>query len=596
MAFSASSTGVVIEWKTSSKESSATGELPLDWTQYRDCELWSHNRMFDGMYFPAYGIQDPGGNCTANLSRYLCGAHSLVDAARILLGEDVSKEIRTEMKGVQFHDLSPERQQQMRNYALRDAELCYRLSLLRDQWPAWEQRLSLSTLRMGARGIRIDQKYLDECIVRAKSIVAAATEIVPWAHEVDAKGKPIALNSRTRKLAYLAELGVPAPKSFDYSKAEFRNWLNKYGDQFPFVAALRDIVRSNQKLKKLEHFKRRIDENTGRMPYDIVYMGVSHTGRWAGSTYDGKGEKESGTNMQNLDNNSYEGIALRRLIIPDDDKVLISCDLSAIEPRVLAFFAGDEKILAALRQGFNVYEAAAKVWGFWNGDAGTLKKSDPTLYKKMKQFFLGCGYGMGWAKLKQNIEDKLGEVITEKDAKELIATYKRYNPLVVKFWNRLQALLTDTFHNRKDRTLSLTLPSGRKLRYENIHSVEVASRPWSLNLRGYVGGEERNLYGGSLCENVVQSSARDIFGAAFLRLEEAGYTVIMTTHDEAVVEAPIATDPRKIEAIMTEESEWFPDLALGAEAPKEPLKFYGDAEEVTPENDCVLRYRNLKAA
>jgi hypothetical protein len=47
---------------------------------------------------------------------------------------------------------------------------------------------------------------------------------------------------------------------------------------------------------------------------------------------------------------------------------------------------------------------------------------------------------------------------------------------------------------------------------------------------------------------------------------------------------------------MTEESEWFPDLALGAEAPKEPLKFYGDVEEVTPENDCVLRYRNLKAA
>ena len=97
-------------------------------------------------------------------------------------------------------------------------------------------------------------------------------------------------------------------------------------------------------------------------------------------------------------------------------------------------------------------------------------------------------------------------------------------------------------------------------------------------------------------KNVVQSSARDIFGAAFLRLEEAGYTVIMTTHDEAVVEAPIGTDPRKIEAIMTKESEWFPDLALGAEAPQEPLKFYGDVEEVTPENDCVLRYRNLKAA
>jgi hypothetical protein len=103
----------------------------------------------------------------------------------------------------------------MREYALRDAELCYRLSLLRDQWLAWEQRLSLSTFRMGARGIRIDQKYLDECIVRAKSIVAAATEIVPWAHEVDAKGKPIALNSRPRKVAYLAELGVPASRSFD---------------------------------------------------------------------------------------------------------------------------------------------------------------------------------------------------------------------------------------------------------------------------------------------------------------------------------------------------------------------------------------------
>lgn len=559
----------------------------VDWSQFRDCELWSHNRMFDGQYFTVDGISDPGGNCTANLSRYLCGESSLVDAARALLGETVSKKVREELKGVRFQDLSPAQQQEVRVYALRDAELCYRLTLLRDRWPAWEQRLSFSTIKMGARGVRIDLEYLLWCKQRARDIIDAASLHVPWVGQLNEKDKPIATTSRKEMLAHLAKIGVPAPTSFDASKAEFRRWLEEYGDQHVFVAAIRDIRRANQKLKKLEAMERRIGPG-GRMSYDLLYMGAPHTGRWSGAAGDERGERESVVNMQNLDKSSYEGISLRRLIVPDPGNILVACDLAAIEPRVLAWCAGDEKILTALKAGYNVYEAQARTWGFWNGKAQTLKRSEPALYKKMKQFSLGCGYAMGPKRLKQNIEDKLDSVVTEAEAKELIATYRRHNPKVLEFWKWCQRRLDETFLDHKDRTLILDLPSGRTIRYEDIYNVD-DEKAWGLNLYGRVGGKERKLYGGSVCENVVQACARDIFAAAFLRIEEAGFLPIMCTHDEAVVEAPIGTEDKEVEVIMAAENEWFPDLALGAEA--EPMTAYGKREMPSEEEDRLKFYK-----
>jgi len=51
----------------------------------------------------------------------------------------------------------------------------------------------------------------------------------------------------------------------------------------------------------------------------------------------------------------------------------------------------------------------------------------------------------------------------------------------------------------------------------------------------YTSGKTKYyLYGGKLAENVVQASARDVFGEGLLRLEDAGFPVLFSIHDAAI--------------------------------------------------------------
>jgi hypothetical protein len=90
----------------------------VDWSQFAGCELWAHNRLFDQTFFQVAGLPDPGGNCTSNLSRYLCGEYSLAKAVKLLLRVEVDKSARDEMKGRIFKDLPSEEQTRMREYNL----------------------------------------------------------------------------------------------------------------------------------------------------------------------------------------------------------------------------------------------------------------------------------------------------------------------------------------------------------------------------------------------------------------------------------------------------------------------------------------------
>ena len=173
----------------------------------------------------------------------------------------------------------------------------------------------------------------------------------------------------------------------------------------------------------------------------------------------------------------------------------------------------------------------------------------------------------GRTRFRDNIEDKLGIKYTEEQAKELIRTYRTKNPGVGMFWNALNSDVQDAFLNHADRALIVNLPSGRSIRYSDIRANPNSKRTWGLDLIADVGGVKQvRVYGGSLTENMIQATGRDVFAEAVLRLEDAGYIPVLSIHDEIVLEVPTGTDPQKVVDIMAAPVPWLRGLTLGAEA------------------------------
>jgi DNA polymerase len=120
------------------------------------------------------------------------------------------------------------------------------------------------------------------------------------------------------------------------------------------------------------------------------------------------------------------------------------------------------------------------------------------------------------------------------------------------------------------RWLLVRLPSGKFLTYfdprltsdDNISYLgygqedEATARVWS---RQYT-------YGGKLVENACQALAGDVLKANMPRIEEAGYEIVLTVHDEAVTQTPDTDEynAEKLSALLAVVPEWAPGLPLAA--------------------------------
>ena len=119
-----------------------------------------------------------------------------------------------------------------------------------------------------------------------------------------------------------------------------------------------------------------------------------------------------------------------------------------------------------------------------------------------------------------------------------------------------------------------TLPSGRHLAY-SLPRIEDRETPWgemrpTLTYCGVTGPARKwdrvSTYGGHLTENVVQAIARDCMAEAWLRLEVAGYPIIMTVHDELVAEPKLGHGSQEeFERILATRPAWAQDLPIAVE-------------------------------
>ena len=123
------------------------------------------------------------------------------------------------------------------------------------------------------------------------------------------------------------------------------------------------------------------------------------------------------------------------------------------------------------------------------------------------------------------------------------------------------------FNVRRDGAwLRIGLPSGRALCYPH---PEVSSKG-AVSYMGqdqYTRKWQRILtHGGKLIENATQSIARDALADSMPAIEDAGYEIILTAHDEPVTETP--DDPaftaKGLSKILAVPQSWAPDMPLAA--------------------------------
>ena len=211
---------------------------------------------------------------------------------------------------------------------------------------------------------------------------------------------------------------------------------------------------------------------------------------------------------------------VRTAFVPPKGKLFYVADFSAIEARVIAWFAGEKWRSEVFRKGGDIYCASAsqmfKVPVEKHGVNGHLRQ-------KGKIAELALGYGGGTGALKAMGALEMG--LKEEELQPLVNAWRNANPNIVKFWWAVDNAVMEAVNKRtttethgitfsfKSGMLFITLPSGRKLAYVKPRIGMNQFGGESITYEG-IGAtkkwERLESYGPKFVENIVQATARDI--------------------------------------------------------------------------------------
>lgn len=156
--------------------------------------------------------------------------------------------------------------------------------------------------------------------------------------------------------------------------------------------------------------------------------------------------------------------------------------------------------------------------------------------------------------------------------------WRRAHPETCDFWYQLErtvraaiatpkkTLYCGYLKVRRDGAwLRIQLPSGRALCYPSP-SIEKGNITY-MGINSYSRKWQRlKTYGGKLVENVTQAAARDVLAGNMPLIENAGYNIVLTVHDEVICEAPDTDDytDAALSSLLSTNPEWAPDIPLNA--------------------------------
>jgi DNA polymerase bacteriophage-type len=345
----------------------------------------------------------------------------------------------------------------------------------------------------------------------------------------------------------------------------------------------------------------------GRVRGTLRYHGAS-TGRWSGQRFQPQNLRRISGDPVDLEariaavaTGDYAQVAKlypkplavvgdisRPLICAAPGHVLIGADFSSVESRVLAWAAGEEWKVESYRHYDATQDPAAEPYCLTGCKilrlpAGSITpETHPVERGVGKVADLALGY-MGsvaaWRKFDSS------DRYNDEQVKQLVQDWRAAHPRIKQFWFDLDRAAWNALHERggimrcgsvafccTGAFLFMKLPSGRLLAYPHPH-IKVADDRTAVVFMDNSSGRwsecrnGRGAYGATWSENLTQAICRDLLTAAMLRIEEAGFPIVLTVHDEIVCEVPEGSDDiEKFTQLMTRVPSWAPTLPIAAKA------------------------------
>ena len=566
------------EWFSGSPEVISAKLHQYDWA---GSAVLCHNTLFDGCILSwHYGVKPAFLLDTLCMARALHGVEvggSLAKLAeRYQLGKKGDEVVAAE--GMRLKDFTPAALAQYGEYCKNDVDLTFRLfQELSSSFPEDELKLIDMTLRMFTEPVlSVDDVLLvdrlEEVKAEKQQLLATLMEKLKCDTEEAVRKK---LASNKQFAAILQENGVVPPMKVSKKTGKDAYALAKNDEGFLALAehedtfiqqlcAVRLGTKSTIEESRIQRFIDIGKRNEGLLPIPLKYYGA-HTGRWAGSDK---------VNFQNLPSRDKKKKALKNAVMAPDGYVVINCDSSQIEARVLVWLAGQLDVLKQFRDGQDVYSIfATDIYEY------PVSKANPIERFVGKTCVLGLGYGTGALKLQHTLKTTPpGAVVDEEESKRIVGVYRDKNDKVIDLWKEGDDAIktmadwgkAKPFWFGKNKCLMITkdgirLPNGLYIRYTDLKldTSEAKSQYVYQSRKGPV-----SLWGGALVENVVQALARIVVGQQMIKIHER-YPVKLTVHDAAVVvvkEEELDDALAYVIECMSVPPEWAKDLPVACEA------------------------------
>ena len=264
---------------------------------------------------------------------------------------------------------------------------------------------------------------------------------------------------------------------------------------------------------------------------------------------------------------------IRTAFIPRPGCKFIVSDFSAIEARVIAWFAGETWRQVVFESGGDIYCASASAMFHVpvkkHGENGHLRQKG-----KIAELALGYGGSVGALKAMGALDMGL----TEEELQPLVNAWRQSNPNIVRFWWDVDAAAKRCVKEKttaeshgirfayQSGFLFITLPSGRRLAYVKPRIGKNRFGGESVTYEG-VGGtkkwERLESYGPKFVENIVQATSRDILVYAMQTLRNC--FIVAHVHDELIIECDKRVSKDAICEQMGRVPPWAKGLLLRAD-------------------------------